>query len=254
MARAGNRTATLFTYGPPVSPHLCGDRPTDKELLRAVLETMVETIAAGGDCRVEQKLEEKLHAVVETFGGPGSPMPSRTLQVDALRPLFLPALLVGDAKLGGISTTLSSYEMIKSRGYPVRGVCMMHDARLRNHEVVQRHVDEEVIVLEPPADDGPLRGAFVDQEGWRVLFDVCFAGASGEKGADRKKVRARDQIWWPFTQHAALGDGAVDYISHRSLGDHIVTDDAVLFDASASWWTQVREVASVRFSSLLFVR
>ena len=240
LSRPGNGTATLFTYGPPVSPHLCGDRPTDEELLRAVLEAMIDP---GGD-----NARHRRHTVVETFGGPGSPMPSRALQVDALRPLFLPALLVGDAKLGGISTTLSSYEMIKSRGYPVRGVCMMHDARLRNHEVVQRHVDEQVVVLEPPEDDGPLRGAFLDQEGWRTLFDVCFgdkAGAEGEGAVDGKKGRARDRIWWPFTQHAALGEGAVDYIDHRSLGDHIVTDDAVLFDASASWWTQVREVAGM---------
>ena len=243
---------TLFTYEPPVSPHLCGDRPTDEELVRAVLETMVSTMGEALDARNGRGL----HAVVETFGGPGSPMPSRTMQVDALRPLFLPAMLVGDAKLGGISTTLSSYEMIKSRGYPVRGVCMLHDARLRNHEVVQRHVDEEVIVLDPPEDDGPLRGAFLDQEGWRALFDVCFGPEheAPDQDIDGKKARARDRIWWPFTQHAALGDGAVDYISHRSLGDHIVTDDAVLFDASASWWTQVRAVVCWFFDLYSFIR
>ncbi len=243
---------TLFTYEPPVSPHLCGDRPTDEELVRAVLETMVGTMGEALDARNGRGL----HAVVETFGGPGSPMPSRTMQVDALRPLFLPAMLVGDAKLGGISTTLSSYEMIKSRGYPVRGVCMLHDARLRNHEVVQRHVDEEVIVLDPPEDDGPLRGAFLDQEGWRALFDVCFGPEheARDQDIDGKKARARDRIWWPFTQHAALGDGAVDYISHRSLGDHIVTDDAVLFDASASWWTQVRAVVCWFFDLYSFIR
>ena len=244
-----DRSATLFTYGPPVSPHLCGDRPTDRELLRAVLEAL-EALEAidekDGMDGMKKNSGDSRHVVVETFGGPGSPMPSRALQVDALRPLFLPALLVGDAKLGGISTTLSSYEMIKSRGYPVRGVCMTLDARLRNHEVIRRYVDEDVVVLEPPGDDGPLCEAFLDQAGWRALFDACFPDSSfrdePNSGDDAlgKKARAEERIWWPFTQHGALEKGAVQYIDHRTMGDHIVTDDDVLFDASASWWTQVR--------------
>ena len=82
--------ATLFSYGPPVSPHLCGDRPTDDELQLAVLERLERAAAEGADT-----------VVLETFGGPGSPVPSRSLQVDALRPQFLPSLLVGDSKLGG---------------------------------------------------------------------------------------------------------------------------------------------------------
>ena len=101
------RSSTLFTYSPPVSPHLCGDTPADEELLRAILDQLD---------RFSEGARSGSNVIVETFGGPGSPTPSQSLQVDALRPLFLPALLVGDAALGGISTTLSSYEMIKSRG------------------------------------------------------------------------------------------------------------------------------------------
>ena len=53
----------------------------------------------------------QLFTVVETAGGVLSPGPNRTLQADLYRPLRLPVLLVGDAKLGGISTTLSAYEL-----------------------------------------------------------------------------------------------------------------------------------------------
>ena len=35
------------------------------------------------------------------------------------RPLRLPAILVGDGRLGGISGTISAYESLKLRGYDV---------------------------------------------------------------------------------------------------------------------------------------
>jgi len=117
--------------------------------------------------------------------------------------------------------------MIKSRGYPVRGVCMMLDEGLRNDEVVRQYVDEDVVVLEPPVD-GPLGPEFLDQDGWRAVFDACFGENGGENGggtsgsAADKKARAKERIWWPFTQHAALegqseNSPSVSYISHRTM-------------------------------------
>jgi dethiobiotin synthetase/adenosylmethionine--8-amino-7-oxononanoate aminotransferase len=238
---------TLFAFSPPVSPHLCGDSPGNEELQEAIVRRLIGSLVVDND------LEGV--AVLETFGGPGSPTPSRTLQVDALRPLFFPGLLVGDSKLGGISTTLAAYEMIKQRGYEVRGICMMLDGMTntnisnnKNHEVVRQYVDEEVVVLEPPdARVAELRPEFLDQSGWRTLFDICFPSAelsasnlrdeySSSEKIHKKKRRAMESIWWPFTQHA--DPVSPTYISHRTMGDHIATDEGVLFDASASWWTQ----------------
>ena len=51
-------------------------------------------------------------ALVETAGGVCSPGPSGTLQCDLLRPLRLPAVLVGDANLGGISTTITALDVL----------------------------------------------------------------------------------------------------------------------------------------------
>lgn len=232
---------TLFTYSPPLSPHLCGSTPLDDELQLAVLERLHQFFYASRQCTSSTDRSDKL-SLLETFGGPGSPTPSRSLQVDALRPLFLPSLLVGDAKLGGISTTLASYEMIKNRGYPVRGVVLLECNQLRNDGVIRQYVDEDVILIRPPdvLGDGPLDDAFLDQIGWKTLFDACFCGDRGPS-IQEKKARAKERIWWPFTQHAALQDESHDdisYVSHRTMGDHIATDKGVLLDASASWWTQ----------------
>ena len=54
------------------------------------------------------------------------------VQCDLYRPLRLPALLVGDGRLGGISTTLSAYEMLRNRGYDVAAIALMESAGLGN--------------------------------------------------------------------------------------------------------------------------
>lgn len=67
------------------------------------------------------------------------------LQGDLLRPLGLPALLVGDAALGGISTTLTAYESLLLRGAAPLAVVMADDGRLRNVEAVRHHLQHAVV-------------------------------------------------------------------------------------------------------------
>jgi dethiobiotin synthetase/adenosylmethionine--8-amino-7-oxononanoate aminotransferase len=61
-------------------------------------------------------------------------------QGDIYRPLALPALLVGDPALGGISTTLSAYESLLLRGAAVPAVIMMTEGRYNNVAAVRQHL------------------------------------------------------------------------------------------------------------------
>jgi dethiobiotin synthetase/adenosylmethionine--8-amino-7-oxononanoate aminotransferase len=63
-------------------------------------------------------------ALVETAGGACSPGPSGSLQCDLMRPMRLPAVLVGDGQLGGISTTIAAYEALDARGYDVAAIIL----------------------------------------------------------------------------------------------------------------------------------
>lgn len=47
------------------------------------------------------------------------------MQCDLLRPLRLPCVLVGDARLGGIAATLSAYESLLLRGHDVHAVLLL---------------------------------------------------------------------------------------------------------------------------------
>ena len=66
---------------------------------------------------------------------PGCPPP--------VRPLRLPALLVGDGQLGGISTTLSSLDALLLRGYDVVAVVLAGDdgGRYNNHSYIREHLE-----------------------------------------------------------------------------------------------------------------
>lgn len=66
--------------------------------------------------------------------------PPLHVQGDIYRPLALPALLVGDPKLGGIATTLSAYESLLLRGATVSAVIMMTENRYNNVAAVRQHL------------------------------------------------------------------------------------------------------------------
>ena len=76
--------------------------------------------------------------VVETAGGCLSPTATGRPQADAYAGLDVPALLVGDARLGGISCSLCAWEALVRRGFDVRSIIFVgDDAALGNAEAVR---------------------------------------------------------------------------------------------------------------------
>ena len=129
---------TLFAWRTAVGPHLAVQhegRPVgDDALVNAT--------------RVALAREPRL-AIVETFGGVASPAPSGSLQCDVLLPLRLPALLVGDGALGGISSTLCASEALSRRGVSVVSVVLI-DGGLDNHVALGAHLHPVPVTLLPP--------------------------------------------------------------------------------------------------------
>ena len=59
------------------------------------------------------------------------------MQANLYRPLRAPTVLIGDAKLGGISTTVSSLESLYIRGYDVVAVLMFANDQLQNDSMLK---------------------------------------------------------------------------------------------------------------------
>jgi dethiobiotin synthetase/adenosylmethionine--8-amino-7-oxononanoate aminotransferase len=78
-----------------------------------------------------------------TILGVHSPTLSGSSQLDAYRPLFLPTILIGDSRLGGISSTISAYESLLLRGYIVDALLLFREDYYQNWEYLTSYFAEK---------------------------------------------------------------------------------------------------------------
>ncbi|RWR91385.1 bifunctional dethiobiotin synthetase/7,8-diamino-pelargonic acid aminotransferase, mitochondrial [Cinnamomum micranthum f. kanehirae] len=236
---------TVYGWKEAVSPHLAAERE-GAVVEDSSLRDSLQKFLVGGDCGGK----EGVWTVIETAGGIASPGPSGTLQCDLYRPFRLPAILVGDGKLGGISGTVSAYESLKLRGYDVVAV-VLEDHGLLNELALLSYLRKgvDVLVLPPiphdPSDN--LMKWFDDScEVFSSLREIMLAAYSERlKRLHDMPKRAVNIFWWPFTQHSLVPEESVTVIDSRcgeNFAVHKNHQNFELiyqqFDACASWWTQ----------------
>lgn len=240
---------TLYAWREAVSPHLAAQREgavvEDAAVLRMLLKCLREEFENGRD----EGNDKDVFCVVETAGGVASPGPSGLLQCDLYRPLRLPAILVGDGRLGGISGTISAYESLKIRGYDVIAI-VFADHGLVNEKPLLSYLRNRVPVHVLPPVPEDLSNDLMEwfDESYDV-FDslkekMLLAYSERIKRLHEMPKKAGDIFWWPFTQHQLVPEGAVTVIDSR-YGENFAVfkgqSDGFIaqqFDACASWWTQ----------------
>ncbi|EXB94580.1 Adenosylmethionine-8-amino-7-oxononanoate aminotransferase [Morus notabilis] len=240
---------TMFAWREAVSPHLAAERETGAVEDSAVLAMLQRRLEMGLNSGVDEEEEVNAFCVVETAGGVASPGPSGTLQCDLYRPFRLPAILVGDGHLGGISGTISAYESLKLRGYDVVAV-VIEDHGLVNEVPLGSYLRQRVPVLVLPSIPQDLSDDLIEwYKDARVVFDslvdtMLSAHAERIKRLRDMPKKAGNVIWWPFTQHKLVSEEDITVIDSRCGENFSVfkaEDDGVItqqFDACASWWTQ----------------
>ncbi|KAJ3760442.1 pyridoxal phosphate-dependent transferase [Lentinula raphanica] len=250
-----------FRYNDPVSPHLAVQMARKNP---PTAETFTSVVAS----HIRQSAERSRgygHMYVETAGGIHSPTPcwpNFPTQADAYRPLFLPTILVGDAKLGGISTTIAAYEALVLRGYIVDALVMFGDpkgqTKYDNASYLDTYFSERGISLtvlpHPPAK---LEDTTRNQSITELYYDHLLSEPplrtllshldslhhSRITSLESMAERTKENVWWPFVQHASGGNVIV---IDSAFGDFFnvlgpSSLNTVLhpqFDSSASWWTQ----------------
>ncbi|KAJ3111218.1 hypothetical protein HDU96_005896 [Phlyctochytrium bullatum] len=267
------RAKVLFTYSDPLSPHVSAiieNRViSDADLVSAIRSELY----AAHDVAVSENLNAMMW--IETAGGVHSPAPSGISQSRVYRPLRLPTVLVGDANLGGISTTMTSHDSLLLQGYDVPLVLLFEgpDPRYGNAAAVkdslQRHLYHHLPRAEiaprvftipnpparPPEKLGDHDRRMLDATNLMVYFsspavqdtmaEACEHLLAWHEARIQRlehlEHKAKDVVWWPFTQHQTVAATTVIDSAH---GDHFScyrSDTGAstdLFDACASWWTQ----------------
>lgn len=243
------RAAILHALAAPVSPDLAATLSGTPPILdQRVLEHTASGLSDFLSMTPTPYSSARVLALVETAGGVLSPSPQGSVQADVYRPLRLPAVLLGDATLGGVSTTLAAYEALRLRGYDVSAVVFFEgDGELENEVSVERHVrkDGTGVFQAPPL---PPKHVALEEYFKQPEVDGFFLNLYGhlravddERFTKMKRMcdESKDIFWYPFTQHAHLkeitcidsgkGDLFTCYHPQRGLYQMV--------DGIGSWWT-----------------
>ena len=263
----GVNTQGFYQFDAAVSPHVAAkEHNISDEMILGKLCNQIKLNAEQGPGFM----------LVETAGGPHSPAPSGTSQADLFRPLRLPLIFVADWRLGGISTSLSSYETLRMRGYDVAGVTVFKDTKYQNYDYFQKYFKaENVPILTVPVPPSPsevhdhssMSNYYLHVETTSdpeistpsVAEFAQTLSDKHEESIDRLESMAstaQKHIWWPFTQHQQIDPKTLNVIdsahgdyfqtfatenASRSVPESTGNGSSLLLstvDGSASWWTQ----------------
>jgi adenosylmethionine-8-amino-7-oxononanoate aminotransferase len=209
--------------------------------------------------------------LVETLGGPLSPIAEGLLQAELLVALGLPILLVTKNRVGAISGMLCSIESLRSRGLSVRAVVLLGPEVDGNRDSIAAAAELPVFEIDWPGEDEASAGPAAYAERARELAplleellaqqalsapagrsSVSSSGSSqqGETDLDTE-LRELDEreLWHPFTP--LLGD-APRPICRRAQGEWLELDTGErLVDGISSWWTCIHGHAHPRIRAAL---
>jgi bifunctional dethiobiotin synthetase / adenosylmethionine---8-amino-7-oxononanoate aminotransferase len=234
----GFKSHTISKHAAAVSPHLAskmeGTHHRDEDVLSALITVIHE-------------VQNDSWILIEGAGGVLSPTSEGTPQADFFRRIRMPVLLVGDAKLGGISATLSAAESLHARGFDLSAV-VMAGCELENHvylkEKLKGHFHFEVPVFDFPDFEADLQSWILKTSGFfselSQYLELYFLNQLNQNSVLIES--GKKHVWWPFTQHSAHNSKLHNEKSKLFLsarGDWISAHEGnTLYDASASWWTQ----------------
>jgi dethiobiotin synthetase/adenosylmethionine--8-amino-7-oxononanoate aminotransferase len=251
----------------PIHIQLTPTKPTNDGVIQKLYSNLREDARRSAMSKGEMGI-----TFVETAGGVLSPGPSGTPQADIFRPMRLPVLLVGDHRLGGISSTISAAESLTMRGYDIDAVvCFDDQGKYENSAYLKEHFEKmDIAAFEIPWIPN-LDGCNEKEEGERMLAYYEHQSGAGDtynlsgrlidqhfsrlENMKSMASRTNKAIWHPFTQHKSVEKADDILVFDSAYGDYFQAkhtaksienveskaDAPILrpaFDASASWWTQ----------------
>ncbi|KAJ7044967.1 PLP-dependent transferase [Mycena alexandri] len=253
-------TDCLYRFHVPVSPHLAAQIAAGGEADKIVPDDTFLNSISSYVRRSASRVSGPAHMYLETAGGVHSPTLSGVTQLECYRPLFLPTILVGDSRLGGISATISAYESLLLRGYIIDAILLFRDQYYRNSEFLmpyfaERGIEVTAVDAPPPkAVDAAENLASTERyyESLNLLpvvqnLDMRHQQRLAE--LDSMPRRSIDTLWWPFVQHGlvksekdvtVIDSASSDFFSvyNAQNAGRSVSSLEAQFDGSASWWTQ----------------
>lgn len=246
-----SQCTTIVNYEAPLSPDLASQLSSRGPVDDAHLEHHILRAARLFEQHLlKTDIDSASVAIVETAGGVLSPLPSGNLQADFYRRFRLPSVLVGDARLGGISATLASYEALRLRGYTVPTIVLFpeHEAAFENEHAILRSVntDYTTVLRAPdlPPNEVKLEKYFEHDDVGTFFHSLVNHLRAIQKeesqSIEMMSEKAKKLIWYPFTQHQKMNDLVCIDSAHEDklkIFHPQATAMVDVTDAFGSWWT-----------------
>ena len=243
-----------YRYWKPVET---GDSDTAKVRALVPAATVVEPLArftdpvapllaAQREGRCLPSLAEVLATVphgdrpllIETFGGPFSPFDQSSLQIELVRGLRMPTVLVGSTTVGAVGRMLATVQAMASEGLTPAALVLLGPRDTFAEEQLRRHrPDLEVVALGFPGESLPVSVAEQRAELGRlrdILRTRMEPGSATPRAAD---ILARDArtVWHPYTPLRGANEPLAVVAAEREF--LVLADGRRVIDGISSWWT-----------------
>lgn len=212
--------SSLLQFTEPIAPSLAARRtnvsiPLAQELVR-------------------RKPSSPLPLLIETFGGPLSPLNETELQIELLRQFQLPCVLVANSSVGAIGRTLSCLKSMQLEGVVPRVVVLIGPIDTYAMEVIGQKTGLQVVSVPNPHD--------WSESGIRSTAMLAKAELQQIRHAIQKTrsvpnlvERDRATVWHPYT---SLQDPLESLAVVSAEGEFLyLADGRKVIDAISSWWT-----------------
>ena len=213
----------LARFSEPVAPALAARRAGRR--MPVVAEILASTP------RSEKPL------LIETFGGPLSPLTDDDLQLELIRGLGFPVVLVSQSSVGAIGRTLLAAQALIAGGVEIGAVALIGPHDDYAAEQIARHRQGlRAVALQAPAGEwtaDSLREAAKAHHEQLSVVEGCL----NKRCADPVDLIHRDRraIWHPYTPLADSIDPLPVLAAEREFLH--LADGRTIIDAVSSWWT-----------------
>jgi adenosylmethionine-8-amino-7-oxononanoate aminotransferase len=204
-------------------------------------EPVAPVLAAQREGRAMPGVAEILAAVprsakpllIETFGGPLSPLTGDVLQIELIRGFNLPVVLVASSAVGAVGRALATLRALA--GVEVSAVVLLGERDEFAEQQVAKHADVPVVSLRMPEGEWTAEGL----QRASAQFSGDPSGVTGRPRWGRRYTdlipRDRLCVWHPYTSLADPAD-PLPVVSAEREFLHL-PDGRTLIDAISSWWT-----------------
>ena len=179
--------------------------------------------------------------LIETFGGPLSPLTDDVLQIELIRAFGLPVVLVASSAVGAVGRTLAALRCVEAVA-----VVLVGETDEYAVAQIEKHSGLSVMSVQMPDGDWTpesLRESTRRAAGVSPLFSELLSLLSRERTAGLRPplagkplaMRDRVAVWHPYTSLADATD-PLPVVSAEREFLHLA-DGRTLIDAVSSWWT-----------------